>query len=53
MIVLDTHIWIWWVHGDEHLTQTQREIIAANEDDLIGVSQSHVGKLPNSWSMGA
>jgi len=38
MIVLDTHIWVWWVHGDEQLTQAQREAIAANEDDLIGVS---------------
>ena len=38
MIVLDTHIWLWWVHGDERLTQTQREAIAANESDVIGVS---------------
>jgi hypothetical protein len=30
MIVLDTPVWIWWVHGDECLTQTQREVIAAN-----------------------
>jgi PIN domain nuclease of toxin-antitoxin system len=21
MIVLDTHIWIWWVHGDPKLSQ--------------------------------
>ena len=38
MIVLDTHIWIWWVHGDERLTQKQKEIIEANETDEIGVS---------------
>ncbi|MBC7261066.1 MAG: type II toxin-antitoxin system VapC family toxin [Chloroflexi bacterium] len=38
MIVLDTHTWIWWVHGDEQLTQAQREAIEANENDLIGVS---------------
>jgi PIN domain nuclease of toxin-antitoxin system len=38
MIVLDTHIWVWWVHGDEHLTQTQIEVIAAHEADVIGVS---------------
>lgn len=25
MIVLDTHIWVWWVHEDEQLTQAQRE----------------------------
>jgi len=38
MIVLDTHIWIWWVHGDERLTPDQRESIAANEEDVIGIS---------------
>ena len=25
MIVLDTHIWVWWVHGDERLTQVYRD----------------------------
>ena len=38
MIVLDTHVLVWWVHGGEQLTQAQREIITANEADLIGVS---------------
>ncbi|MCL5998891.1 MAG: type II toxin-antitoxin system VapC family toxin [Chloroflexi bacterium] len=37
MIVLDTHIWIWWVHGDERLTQAQRDAITTNETDVIGV----------------
>jgi len=31
MIVLDTHIWVWWVHGDERLTPTQLEFIQDNE----------------------
>lgn len=38
MIVLDTHVWVWWVHGDEQLTPAQRDAITANEADLIGVS---------------
>ena len=38
MIVLDTHIWVRWVHGDERLTRTQAEVIEANETDVIGVS---------------
>ena len=38
MIVLDTHIWIWWVHGSDRLSQTQLEVIEANEDGVIGVS---------------
>jgi PIN domain nuclease of toxin-antitoxin system len=38
MIVLDTHIWIWWVHGSDRFTQTQLDVIEANEDGVIGVS---------------
>ena len=38
MIVLDTHIWVWWVHGDERLNPAQRSVIEANESDVIGVS---------------
>jgi PIN domain nuclease of toxin-antitoxin system len=38
VIVLDTHTWVWWVHGQEELTNTQAEIIEANEPDTIGVS---------------
>lgn len=38
MIVLDTHIWVWWVHDDERLTPVQVEAIRANEADVIGVS---------------
>ena len=37
MIVLDTHIWVWWVHGDSQLTQAQIEAIEANESDVIGI----------------
>ncbi len=38
MIILDTHIWVWWVHGDKQITSIQAEIIKANETDIIGVS---------------
>jgi PIN domain nuclease of toxin-antitoxin system len=38
MILLDTHVWVWWVHGDERLTASQLEIIQANEKDVVGVS---------------
>ncbi|HEX8362908.1 MAG TPA: type II toxin-antitoxin system VapC family toxin [Longimicrobium sp.] len=37
MIVLDTHIWIWWVHGDPRLTQAQVSAISAAEATGIGV----------------
>ncbi|QIN79348.1 PIN domain-containing protein [Rubrobacter marinus] len=38
MIVLDTHAWVWWVHGDEQLTSSQASTIEGAETDLIGVS---------------
>jgi len=41
MIVLDTHIWVWWVEGNPRLSQSQTEAIEANEaneEDDIGVS---------------
>jgi PIN domain nuclease of toxin-antitoxin system len=31
MIVLDTHIWIWWVHGDEKLPREYYEYIQEQE----------------------
>jgi PIN domain nuclease of toxin-antitoxin system len=38
MIILDTHVWIWWVHQDKYLTKSQAEIIQANETNVVGVS---------------
>ena len=38
MIVLDTHAWVWWTIDPDRLSQTQRENIAANEDDRVGIS---------------
>ncbi len=38
MIVLDTHIWVWWVHGDTHLPPTYLAYIQSNEPRGIGVS---------------
>lgn len=38
MIILDTHIWVWWVHGDERLEPSQANAIQRAEGDVIGVS---------------
>ena len=38
MIVLDTHIWIWWVHNDGKLSQTAAAAIQAHESAVIGIS---------------
>lgn len=38
MLILDTHIWIWWVQGDSQLSAEQQEWIKENQEDGIGVS---------------
>ena len=38
MILLDTHIWVWWVHGDSNLPATFATEIGRHEADGIGVS---------------
>ncbi|MBM4166979.1 MAG: type II toxin-antitoxin system VapC family toxin [Ignavibacteria bacterium] len=38
MIVLDTHIWVWWVQNSPRLTKRQIEILKANESSGLGIS---------------
>ena len=38
VIVLDTHVWLWWLHGDSRLPQQHAAIIEANESQGIGIS---------------
>lgn len=38
MILLDTHIWLWWVDGDAQLPQAFRELIQGREAQGLGVS---------------
>ncbi|MFW6296800.1 MAG: type II toxin-antitoxin system VapC family toxin [Halothece sp.] len=38
MIVLDTHIWIWWVSDDPLLTNDYKDYIQAHESQGLGVS---------------
>ena len=38
MIMLDTHVWVWWTIDPTRLSETQRQEIARNEGDRIGVS---------------
>ncbi len=37
MIILDTHIWLWWVHGDGRLPSQQVSYIQANETLGLGI----------------
>ena|ERR1051325_5091472 len=38
MIVLDTHVWVWWIHGASELTDQQKQLIQENEGLGLGVS---------------
>lgn len=51
MIVLDTHIWVWWVHGDEQLNKQQTDWLQENEEQGLGVSIIVLGgrKISRVW----
>jgi len=38
VIVLDTHIWIWWVHGDAQLPRNHHTYLQTHEAQGLGVS---------------
>jgi PIN domain nuclease of toxin-antitoxin system len=38
VILLDTHAWVWWVHGDARLSEEQRKMLDARAVEGIGVS---------------
>ena len=38
MIILDTHIWVWWNQDSPQLTNVQKEIIENSRSDGIGIS---------------
>jgi len=38
MIVLDTHIWIWWVDSHPNLTSDYENVIKSHESSGLGVS---------------
>jgi PIN domain nuclease of toxin-antitoxin system len=52
MILLDTHIWVWWVHGNERLTPTQIELIQSNEEGVIGVSSISLWEIAKLVELG-
>lgn len=38
MIVLDTHVWVWWANQSEQLGKSHRETISQHASDGLGVS---------------
>ena len=37
-MVLDTHIWDWWVQGDRRLTQQYQTLLQNHQSDGLGIS---------------
>lgn len=37
MIVLDTHIWIWWMNGDPRFTRAMEQIVNDHQSRGIGI----------------
>lgn len=60
MVLLDTHVWFWWVEGDKRIGRTSRNAIAdAERRDGIRISAASVfeiaslhthGRLRLRWS---
>ena len=38
MILLDTHIWVWWGQGDERLTTRHKSLLYTYQSDGLGIS---------------
>jgi PIN domain nuclease of toxin-antitoxin system len=38
VILLDTHIWVWWVHGDTHLSKGHIDHLKRHEEKGLGIS---------------
>jgi PIN domain nuclease of toxin-antitoxin system len=38
LILLDTHVWIWWVHDEAELPAECRDLLQAHESDGLGLS---------------
>lgn len=45
MIVLDTHIWIWLLDNNSHLTDQLRQIIVTHQPDGLDLPRLYRGKV--------
>ena len=37
MIILDTHVWLWWATGSFRLRENQRKVILEHATDRVGI----------------
>ena len=54
MIVLDTHIWVWWVHGDPALSASTRALLDSSAQTgraVSAISCWEVAKLVERWRL--
>lgn len=45
MILLDTHIWIWWISDDSKLSKNYIQLIKDNESDNLCISMISIWEL--------
>jgi PIN domain nuclease of toxin-antitoxin system len=38
MIVLDTHIWVWWINGSNELSNSKLQLIESSKEEGLAVS---------------
>lgn len=52
MIVLDTHIWLWWVAAPDNIEPRLRKLIARHESTGLGVSAISCWEVAKKVQMG-
>lgn len=52
MIVLDTHIWIWWASELPDLKPRHRELLEANRGGGLGVSVISIWEISKKYQLG-
>ena len=52
MILLDSHIWVWWVGGSASLTAKQQQHLQTNEPTGLGVSAISCWEVANLVELG-
>lgn len=52
MIVLDTHIWIWWASELPDLKPRHRELLEANRSSGLGVNAISIWEISKKFQLG-
>jgi PIN domain nuclease of toxin-antitoxin system len=47
VILLDTHVWVWWVHEDPRLPSRAKQALQEHEDEGLGVSVISCWEIAN------